>query len=79
MFYYHSFQEQCTTPELGTYTTFGIAVLQYSDGKWQLVFSVSDVSFEEQRVLELAALCTRLQLHPMHLCDVVEDALCECN
>jgi len=76
VFYYRSFQEQLSTPEVGAYTTFGIAAFRSSDRKQDRLFSISDVSLDKHRVEELAALCTRLQLHPTHLQDVVEDALC---
>ena len=76
MYYYRCIQEQLRTQEIGDYTSFGITAFQRLHGRWQTLFSISDVSVDQKRVYELAALCTRYQLHPEHLFDVVEDSLC---
>lgn len=76
MYYYRCIQEKLRTQEIGDYTSFGIAAFRHSRGRWQPLFSISDVSVDQKRVHELAALCTRYQLHPKHLFDVVEDSLC---
>ena len=39
------------------------------------IITVSDVSLDKAFVEGLAKLCTELQLDPIHLFDVVEDAL----
>lgn len=76
VYYYRCIEERFQTPETGDYTSFGIAAFRRLAGRWQTLFQISDVSLDEKRVHELAALCTRYQLHPEHLLDVVEDSLC---
>ena len=49
--------------------------LKYANGRWQKLAFISDVSLDCRMVQDLASLCTRYQLHPCHLLDVVEDAI----
>ena len=44
-------------------------------GHWQVVCKVSDVSTDPVFVENLAARCTAGQLEPVHLMDIIEDAL----
>ena len=71
MFLYRPFKENVSGEVLEAYLTYGIQALQ--DG--YIVDSISDVSANEAFVTELCELCTRLQLHPIHLIDVIEDSL----
>jgi len=57
--------------ESGDYTTYGIS----SNTDSQQLSLVSDVSCDLAFVNALAAKCTRLQLDPMHLQDVILDSL----
>lgn len=75
MYYYCCIQEEQILPDTGCYTTFGIAALQRAKGRWRKLFSISDVSLDRHFVQGLANLCTRYQLSPCHLLDVVEDTI----
>ena len=75
MYYYRCIQEEGSLPDIGSYTTFGIMALRCTNGRWQRLVSISDVSLDCHMVQNLASHCTRYQLHPYHLLDVVEDAL----
>ncbi len=75
MYYYCCIREEQIQPEIGCYTTFGIAALQRAKGRWQKLFSISDVSLDPHLVQRLANLCTQHQLSPCHLLDVVEDTI----
>ena len=72
MYYYRCIQEEGSLPDIGSYTTFGIMALRC---RWQRLVSISDVSLDCRMVQALASRCTRYQLHPCHLPDVVEDAI----
>lgn len=61
--------EKIHNPEIGSYSSFGIAV--YQDKK--LILFVSDISTEEALVTNLAMHCSQQQLSPTHLYDVIED------
>ena len=69
MYRYISVSEELSSPYLGRYRSFGIA------GHWQVVCKVSDVSTDPVFVENLAARCTAGQLEPVHLMDIIEDAL----
>ena len=55
------------------HTIYGIALADGSD----LIESVNGLSCDRQRVERLAELCTRLELSPEHLSDVIDDFLAE--
>ena len=63
--------EKIHNPEIGSYSSFGIAV--YQDKK--LILFVSAISTEEALVTNLAMHCSQQQLSPTHLYDVIEDFL----
>lgn len=75
MFRYISVSEELSSPILGQYHSFGIAAQKAVAGHWQDVCRVSDVSTDPVFVENLAARCTAGQLEPVHLLDVIEDAL----
>ena len=75
---YHCVKEQFYAPDIGDYTTYGIAVSSVSGGQEQnLRFLLSDLSADAARVTHLAELCTAGQLDPRQLRDVAEDFLTE--
>ncbi len=71
MFQYEVIEENFEDSELGTYTSYGIIAMR--DG--EKLFCVSDMSLRRELVSELVKLCNELQLDPIHLYDVIEDAL----
>lgn len=75
MFRYISVSEELSSPILGQYHSFGIAAQKEVAGHWQVVCQVSDISTDPIFVENLAARCTAGQLEPVHLLDVIEDAL----
>lgn len=75
MFFYQCIMEQLHDPEVGIYTSFGIAVYSAADGRKQKLRSISDISLNPAPVRQLAELCTSGQLDPAQLPDVVENAL----
>lgn len=77
MFVYDCVMEQLHDPCIGTYTSFGIAAYSASQGRRRRVSFISDVSVDQNKVAQLAELCTAGQLEPCQLMDVVEDALAE--
>lgn len=75
MFQYTVVKETLEHCEIGPYTGYGIRTLEVSSSGSEEVAFVSDVPCEQAFVEQLAALCTRLQLYPCHLYDVVLDAI----
>ena len=71
MYKYIIVEEQLEHPDIGTYTSYGIKAEKGND---ELIF-VSDVSVDRVFVENLARCCTDLQLDPVHLFNVVEDAI----
>ena len=72
MFRYLPIEEQITTPELCTYHTYGICV---KDEAGNTVTVLSDISCDKQMVTDLAARCTRGELVPEQLIDVVLNSI----
>ena len=70
-FEYCIIKETLKTEAETEYVTYGIAV-KLEDS---IINSVSDISTDEAKVLALAELCNRQNLHPMQLKEVVEDIL----
>lgn len=68
-------KERLAAPELGEYVSYGIRALALESGRQNEAAYISDVSCDERFVAGLADRCTRLQLDPGHLLDVVLDAL----
>ena len=54
---------------------YGLLAENLINGSWQPAAFVSDVSCNEQFVLNLAAKCIAGQLDPIHIRDVVIDAI----
>ena len=69
---YKLIKESLSHPDIGIYTTYGIAVYE---GK-TLIRKISDVSTDKPRVRRLCRLCNRLKLDLEHLTDVIEDLVC---
>ncbi|MBQ7337369.1 MAG: hypothetical protein IJW40_02830 [Clostridia bacterium] len=72
MIRYLPFKERLWQDEVGFYDTYGIRAL---DESGSCVALISDVSTDEPTVVALCDKCTRGQLAPLHLYDVVEDFL----
>lgn len=71
MYKYIVVEEHLEHPDIGTYTSYGIKAMRGTEA----VEFVSDVSVDKTFVEALARCCTDLQLDPIHLFDVVEDAI----
>ena len=69
MVQYIPFKETLFSPYIGCYQSFGIIALQIIDLEWEQVNFISDVSPCLSFVTALA------QLDPIHLFDVVLDAI----
>ena len=66
-------QETLTSDELGTYVTYSISVRTVSE---EVAF-VRDLSTEFEEIEHFTDLCTKKQLNPEHLDDVIQDFLVE--
>lgn len=73
MFLYIPVEEQLTSPYVGAYRSFGIAVFRITAQRRQKLAFISDVSTDEAVTSLIACRCTREQLEPVHLRNVVED------
>ncbi len=74
---YVPFSQELTTEDNKQYTGYGIRALRGAGERWECAAEVSDISCSMAFVRELAQRCTRMELAPMHLLDVVEDAIAE--
>lgn len=74
MFEYLPIESKLTSPELGTYQTFGLRVLDHRS-QTEEVIVIRDISTDRSFVAHLAYVYNRNQLDPVHLLDVLEDLL----
>ncbi len=72
MLRYIPVKEERYTPEIGEYQTYGICVLNETG---ETVTSLSDISTDFNTVSKLADQCTKGQLAPEHLKDVVLNSI----
>lgn len=68
MFAYTLIEEDLYIPDLGPYRTYGICVRNESG---ETVTVLSDISTDRDMVSDLAERCTKGELAPEHLLDVV--------
>lgn len=72
---YTVYAEWRSSEDYARYKAYGIACLQESRNGAREVTRIGDISCDGRFVQCLAALCTRLQLRPVHLEDVVINAI----
>lgn len=75
MFRFRPVKQFLSSPELGDYCSYGIHAFVSTPSGYSDAGLVSDISCDLQFVSLLADRCTRLQLDPMQLMDVVLDSL----
>lgn len=75
MFRFRPVKQFLSSPELGDYCSYGIHAFVSTPAGYSGAGLVSDISCDLQFVSLLADRCTRLQLDPMQLMDVVLDSL----
>lgn len=75
MFQFRPVKQFLSSPELGDYCSYGIHAFATTPSGCADAGLVSDVSCDLDFVSLLAGKCTSLQLDPVHLLDVVLDAL----
>lgn len=74
-FYYPVLQTRTLPEENIAYTSYGMSVLKIHNGSATPIQLVSDVSLDRDSVFTLSYWCTFKQLSPIHLIDVILDAL----
>lgn len=75
MYKYKMFAEKLNHPDIGNYTAFGIAVYSSVDNNPKKLMNISDISTDKKIVEDLCELCSREQLEPVHVFDVIEDMI----
>ena len=71
MIEFYTMKESLCSEDVGSFTTYGIGVCE----NHQHLEYISDVFLDQQKAEQFVVLCNRLQLDPLHLSDVVEDAV----
>lgn len=75
MYRYLPIKEKVVSEDLGTYTTYGIRVVYETESQSTEFGCMSDVFTDFDRSMRFAQLCTKEQLDPIHLLDVIENFL----
>ena len=72
---YVPYCEELYHEEIGAYRSFGICAYALTGGEWNEVARVCDVATDLALVVALCERCNRGKLAPIHLIDVIMDAL----
>ena len=72
---YIKVEQHLRDPWTGEYDTYGLSAQRWGPGGWEELYVLNDVAADEAFVAGLAALCTRENLDPGQLKDVVLDHL----
>lgn len=70
---YKVIEENLQNCEFGRYVSYGICV--YSEERRMILKSISDVFLEKDKMEQLVMLCNENRLDPIHLSEVIEDAI----
>ncbi len=73
MITYEIIEETFSTPELGSYTSYGI--LAYEDTDNQVVCSISDVFLDRNKASGYIQLFNEMELDVLHLPNILDDLL----
>ena len=71
MIEFYTMKESLCSEDVGSFTTYGIGVCENN----QRLEYISDVFLDQQKAKQFVVLCNRLQLDPLHLSDVIKDAV----
>lgn len=75
MIEYYTVEESFYTEEAGSFTAYGIGVCENDQCSRKTLRYIPDVFLDRPKAERLAAMCNHLKLDPLHLPDVVEDAV----
>lgn len=67
-------KEELHNSEIGNYTAYAISAYEYSNHKKTKIY-ISDVFLDESDAKSFVKLCNEMELDPVHLPQVIEDAL----
>ena len=67
--------ETCSSPELGSYLTYGIQILRKTERGFEVLEHIHDITLEAALAKQLTELFFRNQLSPVHIWDVLADML----
>lgn len=75
MIEFYAAEELLYSEEIGSFTAYGIGACEKNECEKKKLIYISNIFLEKQKAEQLAAMCNRLQLSPLHLRNVVEDAV----
>lgn len=75
MIYYDFIREKYPEGEAGAYVSYGIVAIKISDNAKETICTVHDVFVNENKAKEFTCLCNKLNLSPVHIYDVIQDAI----
>lgn len=68
-------EQSLNSPFTGRYRTYGIAAVDCSVNPHDVLDFIPDVSIDREFVSALADHCTRGELEPIHLMQIIEDSI----
>ena len=77
MIEFYTVKEVLYSEDVGSFTAYGIGVCNNNQNERETLEYIPDVFLDQQRAEQFVILCNRLQLDPIHLFDVVEDAVAD--
>ena len=73
MFWFHTIEMHHAIPRFGRCVAYGILAERQDGTKWVPVTIAADVSYDPDVAAQLAETCTRRQLDPEELANVISD------
>lgn len=75
MYRYRAVKFPCKLEKHTLHPPYGLLAETLIHGNWEIIAVTADISLNKSLVERLAETCTRLQLDPIHLVDVIMDAI----
>lgn len=72
---YYYVKEKLHTLEFGNYTSYAISAYKHHNNKRTRIAYISDVFLDESDARNFINLCNSMELDPIHLNEVIEEAI----
>ena len=72
---YYYVKEELHHPDIGNYTSYAISAYEHHNHKQTRIAYISDVFLDESDAEKFIHICNTMELDPVHLADVIEEAI----
>ena len=75
MIEFYTVKESLYSEDVGSFIAYGIGVCEKNESNRKTLEYIPDVFLDQHKAEQFVVMCNCLQLDPLHLSDVVEDAV----